>query len=308
MEIDPGTQERLRQEELFRLQIRSELEGSKPKSLKTEFWTIETFKWGVVALLIPLTTFVWQLFENHRADEKLALSHQAEVAKQDIDRVTALIPRLSSQVPLERDIARVVLVKLAAVNPSGATGALADEVNARLSASANIDDRVKGAEGAEILYRAEQAAAKAPQSSANTPDLSAAPIGTVVQTRPASTINPSYVYIHIYNENQRPGAEKLRDALRGDGIAVPGIENVLSTQGDRMLKGPQRTVIGVRYFHQPDASAAANLASRVSELAPDYGAPRLQAVLSASSDRVRSGLVEIWFPCRAAASGPPACV
>jgi hypothetical protein len=107
---------------------------------------------------------------------------------------------------------------------------------------------------------------------------------------------PNYVYIQLYRETDRPAAETLRDGLRSAGVPVPGIENVVATQGNRVLARAQVGAVDVRYFRAQDRDAAQRVAADIGRLLPQMGTPTVKVV---SGLKVRPGLVEVWFPCAA---------
>jgi hypothetical protein len=64
------------------------------------------------------------------------------------------------------------------------------------------------------------------------------------QALPEAAESVARVYLHIYDERQRPFAQQVAGELRKRGFRVPGIERV------RTWRGAERT--GIRLFHRAD--------------------------------------------------------
>ena len=321
------------EEEAARLAIRRELDPPKPER---GFWRAmaapENVRWIVASLMIPLATGVWGYFDNlSHKDERQKQAELAE-ARRDVDQLTALIPSLVSERPAERTIGLTVLGNLA--NASGAgpgIKAAYAQVQATLAAgqrSGDPEQRREAAMDAESLIQGAasagpgpsaavtstavdgaappSASAPAPAAAARPPAPPPSPGAAVTATAPPAKSapgpravgggRPRYVYIQLYSEADRGKAEALRDALREAGVPVPGIENVVATQGPRMLVTAQLRTADVRYYRDEDRDGALRVSGELQHAAPEVGAPTVRIIRSLSG-KVRPGLVEVWFPC-----------
>ncbi len=270
------------------------------------FWSAlaapENVRWIVVSLMIPLATGIWSYFDakQHEAERR----QQADLAeaRKDVDQVTALIPSLVSDKPAERVIGISVLSSLATARKAGpGITAAYRQIQLVVGAgqeSTNPVERKEAAINAESILQGSSGAGGGGALSSTATDASATTTRTAVAlTAPAmADAKPRYVYIQLFRDADRAAAQQLQDSLRQAGVPVPGIENVVSTQGVRMLATGQLRTIDVRYFRVADRDAALRVASDIGKLLPAFGAPTVKAV-SGLARKVRPGLVEVWFPC-----------
>jgi hypothetical protein len=98
------------------------------------------------------------------------------------------------------------------------------------------------------------------------------------------------IYIHIQKEEDRQGASKVAQQLKGARYVVPGIERLVSV-------GPKTSQL--RYFRKAEASEAAEIA----RLLTNEKVPIETQYVSGyeNSDAIRPKHYEIWF-----APGQPA--
>ena len=263
----------------------------------------ENVRWIVVSLMIPLATGIWSYFDSKQHEAERRQQADLAEARKDVDQVTALIPSLVSDKPAERVIGISVLSSLATARKAG-PGITAAYRQIQLVVGAGQDstnpvERKEAAINAEsILQGSSGAASGGGALSSTATDASATTTRTAVAlTAPAmADAKPRYVYIQLFRDADRAAAQQLQDSLRQAGVPVPGIENVVSTQGARMLATGQLRTIDVRYFREADRDAALRVASDIGKLLPAFGAPTVKAV-SGLARQVRPGLVEVWFPC-----------
>ena len=107
------------------------------------------------------------------------------------------------------------------------------------------------------------------------------------QASPAADVSavqqlPPRIYLQIFEEEDRAGAQKMQDLLRKEGRLVPGIENVSSK-----IKPVKGTF--VRYFNDSDAATA----GRIRETLMRNGFP--QAIMQKSPLKANPGNIEVWF-------------
>ncbi len=91
------------------------------------------------------------------------------------------------------------------------------------------------------------------------------------------------VYLHILNEDQRPRAQRVQEALQKETrLIVPGIEKV--------AKGPSASEL--RFFRKEDARWAA----QIRKVAARHGLDlKLQDLSARYGTSVKPGTFEIWF-------------
>ncbi|WP_293903839.1 hypothetical protein [Phenylobacterium sp.] len=302
MPLSSEDRARLEEEEVIRHKLRGDLEAQAQKGFWRTLAAPDNVKWLIASLMIPIATGVWGLFDAKRHEAERHQEVTIAEARKDVDQMTALIPSLSSDKASERTIGIAVLSSLVNAREAGpGLSAAYRQIQVIVGAGQQSSDmkvRKEAALDAESLYQGGASSGLALSSAAVTGG--AKTISKAVALTPPSVASamPRWVYLQLYREADRSAAERLRDALREDGVPVPGIENVLNAQGARVLKAGQLGAIDVRYFRDADRDAALGLAGRIARVLPQFGVPTLKQV-SGVSGRVRPGLVEVWFPCAA---------
>lgn len=221
--------------------------------------------WFLGSIVLACITGYW----NHRNDAR------AETAKHDqrsLDRQREDSQFLGNMLPY-------------------LTGA---DPNVRLRAVDVILSRYPVGEVPDSVYRltakviGTEAAVGQSQQTAETRSLVATVARTLDrQASPAADVSavqqlPPRIYLQIFEEEDRAGAQKMQDLLRKEGRLVPGIENVSSK-----IKPVKGTF--VRYFNDSDAATA----GRIRETLMRNGFP--QAIIQKSPLKANPGNIEVWF-------------
>ena len=304
--ISDARREEIRKEEELRAEMRRELEGEEAEP---------AFRWRgmlrdrtiattiLTAIVIPFVIWLvgqigvaWKQADTARLKAETERNAAAErvLAEQraDITQMTPLIPYFA--LPAD-DRARLVALRVLGALRRARENDLAvadvfqtaSDEGRQLLASTDATQREQGRQISEALAPPASGVAIA------APPPSGDPVRREV-VDPAA--KPARVYIQIYGENQRALAATLRDALQGHDVPVPGIENVVQTQGADARRFAQRSAIGVRYYRAEDRAGALFTAAIVAQAFPGQPAPRLQD-LSSRSARAAPGVIEVWLPC-----------
>jgi hypothetical protein len=294
--LTEAQQAQLREEELYRKSVRDEL-APKPPSFRNALTSVDTIKWAIVTLAIPLTLAIYGGIDtaNHKAD----LQNERAIAdsRRDVDQLTALLPALAAHDEDQRKIALAVLERLK--DASKAVDAIYVQVKAQAEAkrkSADPEQRAQGAATTEVLLSASVNAPLAPPAptapvadQANQVAITQSPAQPVVRDK-------TFIYTQIYGERQRAEADRLSAAFRAHGIPVLGVQNVGKDAVGNQLAFAQRGPIDIRFYHPEDKASALSLAPIIRSVSPSYGEPTVHD-LSKRAAKARSGTLEVWYPC-----------
>jgi hypothetical protein len=206
-----------------------------------------------------------------------------EEQRQDFEKTTQLMERLTSSNPVERTMTLMVLqhyvpkCELAEVIVPAVIFQLRDP-----------DEQVRKA-ATEALVRAGE---QCPKFKDVLKKEVADNHQTAILLQSASKTAPAFaqsfiqaivprVYIHIRDDSQRPSAEKIKSALEGQGFVVPGIQKVSS--------GPNNTEL--RFFRSSEAEEAAKAAGAL----PIFGAKVTLVKGYENSEGIRPRHYEVWL-------------
>ena len=306
--ISDARREEIRKEEEIRAEARRELEAAKAPpdfSWKGMLRDRNIATTILTALIIPFVIWMvgqigvaWKQADTERFKAETERNAAAERAlaeqRADITQMTPLIPYFA--LPADSRARLVALRVLGALRRARESDlAVADvfqtasDEGTQLLGSTDAGERAQGRQISEAL---------APPAS-GIPVAAPPPRGDPV---PAGATGPSArpgrVYIQIYSETQRALAATLRDALQRQDVPVPGIEDVVRTQGADARRFAQRAAIGVRYYRAEDRAGALFTASIIGQTFPRDPPPRVQD-LSGRSGRAPPGVIEVWLPCGA---------
>jgi len=306
--------ERLFSEERLRVDIRAKLDDAQTAK-KASFWNTlldkDTVKLLISAIFIPFIIWTagtaWKNITLARnapafAKQKAEAAHNKTEARRraDVAQMTVLLPWVG-QGSAEGQIAREVLRSLARSSPDDPFVQSVYEV-AQQTATTQQYSREPAIRKQGALSKEALRPAPLPNVEAGPPPLGVRPNQAVAAAAVNAGTKPQSVYLQIYGEDQRPLALAVQGALRDEGIPVPGIENVLKTQGgtaatDALVRRyAQRGTVGVRFYSGPDRAAAAVTASVISRVLGSSSTVVIQD-LSARTRKASSGTLEVWFPC-----------
>ena len=256
----------------------------------------ENFKWLVVTVAIPLSTFLFGQWQQEMArieadrqqrieDGRRALEAQLGDARNNVAAMTALLPALADNDPRKAKLAMIVLEQLKNAQHGDNV-----HIDAAIQAMGQLADDLQDSTDPADLQRSSQL-----QEAYGAATNAGPVVQEGVQVRPvraavvdeAATAKPRIVYIQIFGDSQHEGAEAARAMLRSNGIGAPGIEDVSGDFDSRRPRsGPQ-----IRYFSDGDLGRASWLASHLS---PVQG--QGWTVVRARAQGVPDGQLELWWP------------
>lgn len=269
-------------------------------SARPRWWTMETLRWIFGTLLIPLAGIVWNAVQKRDADrqmeiERVRAQEQERVAnaRSESDIVIRLMPALASEeTSPTRGIAFAILLNLAsreALSPE-----LASAVQVAVD---NAQQRVR--EGTATPAEREALSRIAAVSDAISPErLEAVAPGAIAggerRVTAARTLQVEVprIYIHIFDEAQRPAAVALSRWITGEQHwLVPGIENVTATAERAGGARPRGSGTGeVRFFNEEDQGYAREISAWLGRSGTRSGISKIENL------RAPSGQLEVWFP------------
>jgi hypothetical protein len=295
--IDPRIQRIVDEEKL-----RARIAGSLAAPRKS--WLNENSKWLLATIAIPLTTWLFGLYQERvaKVEERVAKAeaHSREViamqdrdlervlgdARNNVSAMTALLPSLSDSDPDRSSLALIVLQQLEKAQHSNDTrfAELSAAVQARIDQlrnSKNPADREKAAYQQEVLSQASGTARTiAPETR---PGSTPAP----AEVTQATETKPRIVYIQFYEESQRAQAAEVQKLLRSDGVGAPGIEKIAANSRARVGSHPAR----IYYFNNGDLGGAKWLQQRLAAAGlGDFAIARSEIA------GVPAGQIELWWP------------
>jgi hypothetical protein len=261
------------------------------------FLTAESLRWVVVTLLIPFAGFVWnevqkrevarqEHLEGVRADEQVRVAN----ARAESDIVIRLMPALANkdEASPEKGIALAILLNLASREALSAdlasAVAVAVEATAARVAAGNATEAEKTA-----LSRI---AAATDVASAGAEATAATRAGTTPTVAQEIVVQVPRVYIHIFDQTDRPRADALQKWIAYDQHwLAPGIENVVATAERRGGEAPAAPgTVEVRFFNVGDSDRAREVTSWLR----GNGAP--DTVIKKLDLKAPAGQLEVWFP------------
>lgn len=283
MPISEDDQRRLREEEIFRTEVRRSLEAARsPSGLRaraSRFLESKFGFWLLTTVFVALWTTVYTGVSNWINRERIEESRRAESKRQEFDLVVKVVPMLTSDKAADRQIGLSLLEGLASartiepVTASQITATLQSIVNVGAAPSATPEEQRLAGEVARLV---DPPPAAATSLALPTPAPASAPaIGAVTL--------PPRVYIQIGDEAQRDAARKATDLLRRAGILAPGIELVRSV--------PRRNEL--RYCSEKSRNVVPGDVLRVLKpVLDDVTAVQLQ---ESQCRNVRSNHFELWL-------------
>jgi len=261
----------------------------------SRFRISDNAKWIAVTLVIPLTTWLFGMWQERvetiRAESAAEIERSRQAAemriadaRSDVAAMTALLPALADTDPQRSGLATDILKRLQQAQHGDSK---LDEVIAAIEKriairrnSSNPAERELGARQAEAIA---QASGAGPVTAQPVP----AAAVTAAQLAAARAVKPNIVYIQIYSDTQLPAAKEAQARLRQAGVAVPGIENV-----GRLLRGRRIAQTGqVRFFNDGDIGRARWTADVMNGLGGSWSVRRTRV-----AQAVPTGQLEIWWP------------
>lgn len=269
-----------------------------PTSARAQtFWSGEAIRWVIVTLLIPFAGFVWNRVEKGSAERRHALEEQRDSARSEAQRrlesarseseiVIRLLPSLTSADEAARGIALAVLVNLASREALSSQLIGAVQVAISLTEKRVTEGKATPAEQVALSNLAETSDVPTSDSGKATP-ASSAP-----RPAPVYKVQVPRVYIHIFDEADRPAARQLESWIKTDRRwLAPGIENVLATAARGSARAPTgSSSVEVRYFNEEDRDRAEQIVRYT------ISAGRRAVVKRVGNMRVPVGQIEVWFP------------
>lgn len=222
----------IREEEVFRHQVRQELAGPPPQSGLIErisaFFETKTGFWLLTTVLAGLSATAISEFQRYTNRDAIARTEAAERARRDMDTVLKLGPMLTSNVRTQVNMAIVLL------NGLTADHAMDSQIGLQVTALMNktLSDGLKADASPAEKVQAEAiiSFADSARTAANRGALSASQVATQGGLAAAidAQVLPARVYLQISKESDRPRAAQAAKAIRRAGLIVPGIELVPS--------------------------------------------------------------------------------
>jgi hypothetical protein len=288
--LDPRVR-RIVEDELLRARIAHSLAPARSS------WLNDNFKWLLVTFAIPLTTYLFGLWQERvakvEADSREAIATQDRNlervlgdARNNVSAMTALLPSLSDADPDRSRLALIVLKQLEKAQHSSDTRLtdLANAVQARIDQLSNSSNRAQREQGARQQEALGLAIGTAPTRAPDTQRTVAPPAADVRQVEEAK---PRIVYIQIYDDAQRAQAADVQQRLRAAGVGAPGIEKIAVTSGARIGRRPPRIV----YFNVGDLGRAKWLQQRLVEAGVGNWTITRSVIAG-----VPAGQIELWWP------------
>jgi hypothetical protein len=243
MPLTEDERQRLRDEELYRAQLRREMEPPRapPGALerlsaffesKVGFWLLTT----VVAGLAVRLSAEFGNWINHSELEQRAKAEQiraaAEQSRQELDTVMKIMPLLVSDQPAQGRLGVVLLNSVAAA--SGVQKGTVDQITAALQSvvalgaapDASPQARAQADQVARLLDAGSSTAAVAPGTGASAIVLPPAVTARLAAPALQAVTLPTRVYVQIGSDDRRLLAQQALAALQQVGVLTPGIERV----------------------------------------------------------------------------------
>lgn len=301
MPLTEDERQRLRDEELYRAQLRREMEPTRapPGTLerisaffegKVGFWLLTT----VVAGLAVKLSAEFGNWINHSELEQRAQAEQvraaAEQSRQELDTVMKIMPLLVSDQPAQGRLGVVLLNSVAAA--SGVQQKTADQITAALQSlvalgaapDASPQARAQADQVARLLDAGSNTVAAAPGASASGAVAATAPVRVAAPALQAVTL-PARVYVQIGSEDRRALAQQALAALQQVGVLTPGIERV-----------PTRAVpVRHQLRYCPDKVSDTTLQAVQQALSPLLNPLDMTPLKPSQCGNVRPNHLELWL-------------
>ena len=288
--LDPRVQQ-IVEDEMLRARIARALAPPHKSRLN------ENFKWLLVTIAIPLTTYLFGLWQERvakvEADSREAIATQDRNlervladARNNVSAMTALLPALSDPNPDRSNLALIVLKQLEKAQHSSDTrlSDLSNAVQARIDQLRNSSNPAQRERGARQQEALSAATGRAPTPAPDTQP-TVAPAAAAVQQ--VAEMKPRIVYIQIHDDAQRAQASSVQQLLRAAGVGAPGIEKIAVRGPARSGPRPPRIV----YFNADDLGRAKWLQQRLVEAG--VGA---WTITRSTIAGVPAGQIELWWP------------
>jgi hypothetical protein len=292
MAISDEQLQAIREEEVFRHQIRQELAGPPPKtgvlaSISAFFETKAGF-WLLTTVLAGLTATAISEYQRYSNREAIARAEKAERSRRDMDTVLKLGPMLTSDKRTQVNMAIVLLNGLTADNAMDSRIALQVTSLVNSTLSDGLKDDASPAERAQadaIIAFADNARTSAIRAGNTGSDSTSqtASQGSLAAAIDAQVL-PARVYLQIGKESDRPKAIIAAKAIREAGLIAPGVE----------LVSRPPPVNDLRYCEgKVDPTALEQLTKAVNEaIAP---APKIVKLRPELCTKVRFNHFEVWY-------------
>lgn len=295
MPLSDDERQRLRDEEVYRAEVRRSLEAA--KSPPTASQRVSTFLESKVGFWILTTVFAGlsaTLFTGfskwlHHAD--IEERQRADRARLDFDTVIKVVPMLTSENPGNRQIGFSLLNGLASaksIQPEIAaqiTSTLQSIVVAGAAPNASPEARTRADELARLVDASSPSTAVPQPASASGPALQ--PLAAKVAPAIVAVALPPRVYVQIGSEDRRVEADKAVEALRAGGVLAPGIERVATVPRKNQLRYCDEKMLDTSRDAVIRALASAGIAVESTPLAPRF------------CGNVRPNHFELWLGSRA---------
>ena len=273
MPLSEDERQRLREEEVYRTEVRRSLEAVKPPAGASQrlstFLESKVGFWMLITAFAAISATLFTGLSNwlHRAE--IEERQRAERARQDFDTVIKVMPMLTSENAGNRLIGFSLLNGLASaksIQPEIAaqiTSTLQLIVvagaapNASPEARTRADELVRLVDAAGPRVALSESAANA--ANADSANAQPAPPPSTLSPPPATKVAPAIVaitlplrvYVQIGSEARRAEADKAVQALRAAGVLAPGVERVRTVPrtnqlrycGERMLEASRDAVV-----------------------------------------------------------------
>ena len=235
---------------------------------------------SAVVLPFVLAGIGYYFTTKHDAREESIQQDQKvhEEQRQDLERITQLMDRLTSSNPDQRTMALIILQNYAnncnlgrLIVPAVLYGIQNQQPQVKKAASDAL--AIAAQTCPEFKQQIKVALASSSETRGN--------FQTVAAASPVIAQLVPRVYIHIRDESQRGAAQEVQKALENKNFVVPGIEKVNT--------GPTQT--DLRYFDRNDQ----NLASSVVAALPMLNAKAIYVSGYENSPGIRPHHLELWF-------------
>lgn len=243
MALTEDERQRLRDEELYRAQLRREIEPPRaPPGLlerisaffesKLGFWLLTTVVAGL-AVKLSAEFGNWinrsELEQRARIERARAITEQS---RQELDTVMKIMPLLVSDQPAQGRLGVVLLNSVAAA--SGVQKGTVDQITAALQSvvalgaapDASPQARAQADQVARLLDAGSNTAALAPGGVASGGAATVTAATRAAAPALQAVTLPARVYVQIGSEERRPLAQQALAALQQAGVLTPGIERV----------------------------------------------------------------------------------
>jgi len=283
MPLSEDERQRLRDEELYRAEVRRSLETTKPPATASQrlsaFLESKVGFWILTTVFVGTSATLFTSFSNWLHRSEIEERQRAERARQDFDTVIKVVPMLTSDNAGNRQIAFSLLNGLASaksIQPEIAAQITAT-IQSLVAAGARPDALPEARARADELVRLVDAGSPSPvvSQSASAP---ANGLPNQPPQSPATKIAPAVVavalpprvYVQIGADARRPEAEKAVMALHAAGVLAPGIELVAKVPRKNELRYCDEKMLDTSREAVLNALASVSITADAAPLAPRF--------------------------------------